>query len=194
MGLGQALVDKGDFAAAIVSFQHAVELASLPFTYGPDRASGLSVTPSEVGVFVSPPYHMVLNHFAWFLATCREVKFRDTAKAVELAKKATEQAPKVGGHWNTLGVAHYRAGDWKAAVAGFDKSMELRAGGDAYDWLFLAMAHGKLGNRDEARKRYDQAVQWLEKNAPMLAKSTKAADELRRFRAEAEEALGLKKK
>jgi superkiller protein 3 len=194
VGLAQALVDEGDFAAAIVAYQHAAELASLPFTIGPDRASGLTVSPGEIDVIVSPAYHMVLNNFAWLLATCREAKFRNAAKAVELAKKATEQAPQEGGHWNTLGVAHYRAGAWKPAVAAFGKSMELRAGGDAFDWLFLAMAHGKLGNRDDARKRYDQAVQWLEKNGPMLAKSPREADELRRFRAEAEEVLGLKKK
>jgi Flp pilus assembly protein TadD len=72
--------------------------------------------------------------------------------------------------------------------------MKLRAGEDAFDWLFLAMAHEKLGNRDEARKRYDQAVEWLEKNGPILAKNPQWADELRRFRAEAEETLGLKKK
>ena len=79
-------------------------------------------------------------------------------RAVELAKKAVELAPKQGTFWNTLGVAHYRAGDWKAAVAALEKSEELRNGGDSFDWFFLAMAHWQLGEKDEARKWYDQAV------------------------------------
>jgi tetratricopeptide (TPR) repeat protein len=113
---------------------------------------------------------------------------------VELARAAVTRRSREGTFWNTLGVAHYRAGDWKAAIAAFDKSINLQAGGDAFDWFFLAMAHCKLGNRGEARKRYDQAVEWLEKNGPMLTTNPQWADELRRFRAEAEETLGLKKK
>src|SRR5207253_1145365 len=100
---------------------------------------------------------------------------------------------KDGKSWNTLGVAHYRAGDWKAAVAALDKSVELAKGGDAFDWLFLAMSHRKLGNHDDARKWYDQAVQWLEKNSQALAKNALQAEELRRFRIEAVEVLEFKK-
>jgi hypothetical protein len=48
-------------------------------------------------------------------------------------------------------VAHYRAGDWKAAVAALDRSEQLLKGGNACNWLFLAMAHWKLGQHDEAR-------------------------------------------
>jgi Flp pilus assembly protein TadD len=90
-------------------------------------------------------------------------------------------------------VAHYRAGDWKAAVAALDKSVELHHGGDAVDRLFLAMAHHKQGNPDEARAAYEQALQWLGKNQEALGKNQGRADELRRFRAEAEEVLELKK-
>src|SRR5262249_59662688 len=53
---------------------------------------------------------MDTNNLAWLLATCPDAKFRDAAKAVELAKKAVEMAPKEGMIWNTLGAAHYRAG------------------------------------------------------------------------------------
>jgi tetratricopeptide (TPR) repeat protein len=100
----------------------------------------------------------------------------------------------VGNYWKTLGIARYRAGDWEAAVAALDKSREFRRGGDAFDWLFLAMAHRKLGYPDEARRAYEQAVQWLEKNQDVLEKNKGQADELRRFRAEAEEVLERKTK
>src|SRR5262249_51542834 len=134
-----------------------------------------------------------LNSLAWLLATCTDAKLRDPDRAVELAKKAVELAPKAGAIWNTLGVAHYRAGDWKAAVTALNKSVELRQGGDAFDTLCLAMAYRKLGNDDEAREAYKQAMQWLEKNEETLAKDKGHAEELRRFRTEAEEVLELKK-
>jgi hypothetical protein len=56
------------------------------------------------------------------------------------------------------------------------------------------MAHWKLGNPDEARKRYRQAVQWLEKNREALEKDKGGlAEQLRGFQTEAEEVLELKK-
>jgi tetratricopeptide (TPR) repeat protein len=137
---------------------------------------------------------IVQNNFAWFLATCPAAKYRDPPRAVELAKKAVELMPKAGSHWNTLGVSHYRAGDWKAAMAALDKSREFRKGGDAYDWLFLAMAHRKLGQTKEARKWYEQAIEWLQKNKEAIEKDRTLADELGRFRREADEVLDLGKK
>jgi tetratricopeptide (TPR) repeat protein len=91
-------------------------------------------------------------------------------------------------------VAHYRAGDPKAAIAALEKSVELRKGGDAFDRFFLAMSHYKLGNHEEARKCHDQAVAWMEKNKQALEKDRLHAEELRRFRREAEAVLQLKQK
>jgi tetratricopeptide (TPR) repeat protein/serine/threonine protein kinase len=127
------------------------------------------------------------NNLAWLLATCPEPKFRDTGRAIAEAKKAVELASKEGNHWNTLGAAHYYAGDWKAAIAALEKSMELRRGGDSFDWFFLAMARWQLGDKKEARKWYDQAVQWMDKNQPKN-------EELRRFRAETETLLKVENK
>jgi serine/threonine protein kinase/tetratricopeptide (TPR) repeat protein len=126
------------------------------------------------------------NNVAWFLATGADSKVRDPKRAVEMAMRAIKLAPKEGSSWNTLGVAHYRAGDWKAALDALVKSMEVRKGGDSFDWFFLAMAHWQLGQRDEARKWYKKSVEWMEKNNPR-------DEELIRFRAEAEGLLGVKK-
>src|SRR5262249_42563187 len=116
------------------------------------------------------------------------------AKAVELAKEAVEVVAKVKHHspreegdcWKTLGVAQYRAGDWKAAVAALEKAMQLRNGGDSTGWFFLAMAHWQLGDKDQARKWYDKAGVWMDKNKPR-------DEELKRFRAEAAALLGIKR-
>jgi tetratricopeptide (TPR) repeat protein/serine/threonine protein kinase len=141
----------------------------------------------------APDHAGAHNALAWLLATCPDAKVRDPGQAVELAKKAVQLAPKAGNHWQTLGVAHYRTGDWTAAVAALAKSRELRKGWGATDRLFLAMSHQKLGNHDEARKVYEQALQWLEKDKEGLEKDKWHAEELRRFRAEAAEVLELKK-
>ncbi len=65
--------------------------------------------------------------------------------------------------------------------------MELRKRGEAGDWYFLAMAQWRLGQKEQARKWYDQAVRWMEKNKPQ-------DKELRRFRDEAAELLVIEKK
>ena len=73
--------------------------------------------------------------------------------------------------------------------------MELSSGGDSLDWIFLAMAHWKLGDKEqdekarrqhkeEARRWYDKAVKWMDGNQP-------DDEELRRFHTEAAELLGV---
>src|SRR5262249_55264477 len=96
-------------------------------------------------------------------------------------------------NWYTLGVAHYRAGDWEAAIAALDKHRELNGGGDAHDWLFLAMAHRKLGHAVESQDAYEQALRLLEQINKQLSRDWEQAEGLSHVRREAEEVLGLKK-
>jgi tetratricopeptide (TPR) repeat protein len=134
----------------------------------------------------------LFNAMARFYATCPDKQFRNPAEAVELAKQAVEEIAKFarrtprdeGDCWKTLGVAQYRAGDWKAAVAALEKAMQFRNGGDGTDWFFLAMAHWQLGEKEQARQHYDKAVEWMKKNRPN-------DEELRRFQAEAADLLGI---
>jgi tetratricopeptide (TPR) repeat protein/serine/threonine protein kinase len=189
---------------AVADFSRAIELAPnerllaqayLRRAHTNYRLSRFEQARADYQTFLkrAPDHARAHNDLAWLLATCPDAKLRDPDRAVELARRAVQLAPKERDYWNTLGVAHYRAGDGKAAVAALDKARELGQGRDAYDQLFLAMAHRKLGNHDAARKAYEQAVQWLEKNQETLAKDKVQVEELRRFRAEAEEALDPKK-
>ena len=123
----------------------------------------------------------VHNDLAWLLATCPDEKIRDANQAVVWAKKAVEGEPRPS-YWNTLGVANYRAGNFKDSLTALDKSMSLTKGGDGFDWFFVAMAHWRLDNRVEALNWYGKAVDWMEKRQPQNA-------ELRRFRMEAAELL-----
>src|SRR5262249_698445 len=104
---------------------------------------------------------------AW-LQTCQSDRvawwYLDPTRAVELARKAVEQAPESGPCWTTLGLAHYRGGNWKEAIAAQEKANGLRNGGGPTEWFILAMAHWQLGNKTEARTWYDRSVQWMEKH------------------------------
>jgi serine/threonine protein kinase/WD40 repeat protein len=137
---------------------------------------------------------LAINIEAWGLATHPEAKSRNPRQAVELAQQAVELAPKEGLYWNTLGVAHYRAGNYPDSIAALEKSRQLQAGQlAAFDYFFLAMAHWQLGHKDEAQNCRAQAVEWVQKNQEALKKNPVYDDELRRFRAEAQELLGVKK-
>jgi uncharacterized protein HemY len=123
------------------------------------------------------------NSLAWSLAACPVPRLRDPNRAVEWAEKAVALSPSVGNYWNTLGVAYYRAGAWKHAVEALEKSMALNSGGSITDWLFLAMAHWRLGDQPQARRWYNRAVETMEKD--------QETEQSRRFRAEAAALLGL---
>jgi tetratricopeptide (TPR) repeat protein len=128
------------------------------------------------------------NNLAWFLATSPRKEIREPKRAVELARKAVVLAPASASIWNTLGVALYRIGDLKGAIEALEKSERLAPDKHLADnGFFLAMAHWQLDQKSEARKWFDRAVKSMVKNQPENA-------ELRRFRAEAEELLGIKAK
>jgi tetratricopeptide (TPR) repeat protein len=109
------------------------------------------------------------------------------AKAIADYSRALALNPAYKPGWQLQGVCQYRSGDWQDAVVSFTKSTELSKGGDAFGWFYLAMAHWQMGRRDEARKWFNKAVEWMDKNQPKN-------EELRRFRAEAAELLGIEKK
>jgi serine/threonine protein kinase/tetratricopeptide (TPR) repeat protein len=192
--LGTALTRQGEVEEGIACMQRALDIDPKNIV----ALMNLGTARSEQGkareaiacyrkvLEINPRHANALNGLAWQLATCADLQLRNPAEAVKLAEASTRLKPEDGGIWNTLGVARYRAGEYEAAVAALTKSMELSKGGTALDWFILAMAHQKLDKMEEARKWYDGAVQWTEKNQPQ-------DEELRRFRREAEEVLGIKK-
>jgi serine/threonine protein kinase len=123
------------------------------------------------------------NNLACLLCDAQDETVRDPARAVALARRAVELDPRQRAYWNTLGWAHYRAGDWQAARADLERSMELAGGGDANDWLALALVCWHQGARDEARSWYDRSARWLETHP--------VTDELYHARREAAELLGV---
>ena len=96
--------------------------------------------------------------------------------------------PGQAAFWNTLGVAYYRHGDWSAAAAAIQKSIELNHGGDATDWFVLASTLQKQGQTDQACRWYERATNWVEGNR---AVDKARAAEILEFRDEATRILGV---
>jgi tetratricopeptide (TPR) repeat protein len=200
--LGVALLDQNKTGEAIDAYRKAVELD--PKSAGAHNNLGAALAKQgqlddavaalrkaiELDPKHAPAYsnlRKALKDLAWALATDPVPARRDPRRAVSVAREAVEMSPQEGDYHNTLGVALYRAERWKEAVATLEKSMELRKGGDSNDWFFLAMAHWKLGKKEKAREWYDRAVQWMDKNQ-------RKNEQVRRFRAEAADLLGLTEK
>ena len=154
-------------------------------TVGPNEADDCFQETFLAALRAYPDLKHGDNLRAWVLATCPDPQFRDAPRAVELAKKATALAPKGRGYWATLGAAHYRAGNWQDAIEALSQSLARSDDDSGWALLFLAMAHAQLGHKDQARQWYDKAIVWTEKSRSINR-------ELIRFRAEAEEVLGIK--
>jgi tetratricopeptide (TPR) repeat protein len=131
-----------------------------------------------------------MNELALLLVTAADIKLRDPQRAVALAAPAVEKLPKDANFRGTLGTARYCAGDWNRAIADLEKAITLRKPDDptnANEGFFLAMAHWQLGEKDKAREWFDKSVQWMDKGK-------KDEAQLKRFRAEAAELIGVERK
>ena len=138
------------------------------------------------------------NGLAWQLANSPDKQLRDPKQAVDLAQKAVENSPTEGNLWNTLGAAHVRAENWNEGVIALEKSMQLRQGGDGFDWLFLAMAYHQLGKADDAKMWLSKSVTWISEREQSKDSATQATWQLLRaeaelIRQEAEELIGVKR-
>jgi serine/threonine protein kinase len=124
------------------------------------------------------------GHLAFLLCDCQETELRDPLRAIALAQHALALAPGERDFWITLGLAHYRVGEWREARAVLTKAQDLGAGGDAHEWLLLALTSWRQGERQEARAWYEKAAAWLEQH-PLT-------DTLYHSRREAADLLGLR--
>jgi tetratricopeptide (TPR) repeat protein len=132
--------------------------------------------------------HLVLccNARAQELATGPE-SARDPQRVVFLVRRAIELSPGQSLSLNSLGVAQYRAGRYAEAITTLEQSLAAGAGrSDAFDLFFLAMAHHRLGHREEARRCLDRATAWL---AHPPALTPVQLNELASYRTEAEAVL-----
>jgi hypothetical protein len=128
-------------------------------------------------VELRPDYATALNDLAWTLVTTDVVKPDYAARAVKLAERAVEVKSDSAAYQNTLGVARLRAGDLSGAAEALGRSMELGGGGQAIDWLAMALVEQQLDREDKARE-------WLAKADAWIEEQTRIDRDTRRFRAE----------
>ena len=147
--LGQLLERRGDWEGMVSAMEKALELE-------PEYA----------------PHH---NNLAWVLATAPDERTRDTEGAVRHARRAVELVPAA---WSksTLGVALYRAGDFEAALAELDESIELGDDETASSWLFRAMALHRLG-QPGARESFEKGKALVEATAEPREEDMRYLDE-----------------
>jgi serine/threonine protein kinase/tetratricopeptide (TPR) repeat protein len=196
--LGISLLKEGRLDEAIAEYREAIgcqpddALAhnNLGFALGQMGLVDEAIAAYREAIRLKPDLASPHWNLSYLLANGADPKLRDAAEAVKLARKAVELAPRASRSWQALGWALYRTGAWKDSIEAFHKSMALQEnpkGGDSGQWFGLAMAHWRLGDKEEARQWQDQAVQWMEKNKPQ-------DEERLRFRAEAEALLKIEKK
>lgn len=201
---GLVLAESGRYDEAATELSHAIELAPYRVEDWYRRGWIASVqgryddarNDFEEAVKIDEFDPLALRRLAWFLATCPDEKYRDAARAVTLAEKATSIHPHNGLFWYTLGVAQYRAGQYDEAFKACQRGLDLRdkpyspleeprfaTDFDHDAGFFLAMSQWQLGEKAKARESFDVAVTWMQEHAP-------DDPQLARFKQEASELLG----
>ena len=134
-GLGIALKAEGRIAEAKRAWERALAL----------------LTP------YSTSWCDLANDLAWLLANTPDLDERDPARAVELGRSIVQVHPKSPTYWNTLGAALHRQGDHELALAALEEAIQHSQGGTPFDFLFLAMAHARRGEHEQASLALDKA-------------------------------------
>ena len=109
------------------------------------------------------------NTVAWIcvLAPDAVAEFRQPLQLAEKAVASNPTGSDKYAYLNTLGGALYRAGQSEAAVQRLGEAITAHGkDGTAGDWLFLAMAHHRLGQADEARRWLDKAAKSIDESIP----------------------------
>jgi tetratricopeptide (TPR) repeat protein len=126
-------------------------------------------------------------NLAVLLANGPDAKLRNVTRALDHARKAAADRQNL---W-ALGVVYYRAGMFSAAVQTLEEWLKLRKTSYRVRF-FLAMAHEKLGHKEEAERYYDDACREVDRDAASLRRKQDNAyrEELHRLRDEAAQLLG----
>ncbi len=77
-----------------------------------------------------------------------------------LVRAAERSAPATRGGIRIVGAALFRAGRHKEALNRFEQAHRVFQP-RAWDWLFLAMIHGRLGHAEEAGRLLEKADRWI---------------------------------
>jgi len=157
---------------------------------------GISASRKQEAITVAQTYPedpLSLNQLAWPLLKPSGGEMSGYRKALRYIEEAYEIEPENGNWLNTLGVAHYRVGNYEKALETLLRSDEINKGqfqrSIPADLAFLAMSQQQLGHVNEAqselqrlRKRMkdprwakDEEAQGFLREAEALLARTKTA-------------------
>jgi tetratricopeptide (TPR) repeat protein len=126
------------------------------------------------------------NRTGWKIVRKPQATSEEYLRALRLAETACRLHPENGLYLNTLGVARYRLGKHTEAIEALAKSEKLNAAGlsgagctgtHPGDVAFLAMAHHRLGQTEQAKERLEQLRSLLAQ--PVWAENAEARGFLR---------------
>ena len=112
----------------------------------------------------------------WQLANISDPDDRDLNQALELCQKSVEVSPMSRIAWHRLGWTYYRTGEWQKCIDAIEKAGMLQPnGGDAGEWIVLALAHAQLADdpglsQPQRTQHRKQARQWYEKADPQISR------------------------
>jgi tetratricopeptide (TPR) repeat protein len=172
--LGAILARQGELEEAIAEFRDSIRLNPDDPTVYPYLGIALDEqgnTPEAVVAFreamrLNPDDGPTHNSLALVLATLPDGPGCDYEEALFHAKRAVALGPQQGNRYTTLALAEYRVGRWSESLAASERSVALEHAGDAFNWFLMAMAHAQKGEKDEARRSFDNAVAWMKEHNP----------------------------
>ena len=98
----------------------------------------------------SRPQSEVLVKASQFLLLCPREEFRDSKRAVELAREVTTQVASNAAAWNVLALGQSQMNDLDGALSSIQRAQELRPIENAFDWYVLARIKSSQGEFDDA--------------------------------------------
>ncbi len=148
--------------AKVIRQEWAIAASTLGLMYESTQQPAEAVAIYTAALVEYPDSVDLCTQTARFFGTYPDPAIRRPEEALRLARHATEVSPRDPGAWSVLGIAYYRGGQWQEAVGALQKSMQLRDGGEAFDWFYLAMALQQLGQQEEAKKWFAQGAAWAQ--------------------------------
>ena len=90
----------------------------------------------------------------------------DPARAVQWGKQAVDSNPQVSWYIHSLGLAHYRAGQFDLALQRFQESQNGNWNYGELNHFGRALAENRLGHAANAQESLAQGLAWLQKLTP----------------------------
>ena len=160
VGLGETNVAQGNFDAAEVAFETAIErepgnwqnrMAYAEFLYWRSRYEESLEVLRRV-TELSPD-----NARAWLLIGATQDYLGNKEASLDATLKSIELSPSRGAY-RDLGLTYYQMADYRKAVDAFEKAVELGPD-DHWSWGNLAEAYEILGEDDASQAAYSKAIE-----------------------------------